>query len=263
MSLRSFVVAAGALILLPLGAAWAAPQPLGLIASKQPLQLRCADGKCAGFLSSFCMLKERRAPHDGEVYQLAADDQVQVVVTGRDGATHSLPSTDLIKFEAYMSYTAVRVEVDQTRLAALDPVAVSVRVAPRATLLPEPSVAFKRPLTKSEIALVTGPLRAAAEPIFEEGSARNDAVRVTGLLVNELPFGDLADGQFETAWQNVATSVGGANPEGLAVARRSYLACRNTVAHELYATLRTCVARKHQRLILDMNKEYWDNSGGV
>jgi hypothetical protein len=209
------------------------------------------------------MLKERRAPHDGESYQLAGDDQVQVVVTARDGTTHSLPSTDLVKFEAYMSYTAVRVEVDQTRLAALDPVDVAVQVAPRATLLPEPSVAFKRPLTKGEIALVTGPLRAAAEPIFEEDSARNDAVRVTGLLVNALPFGGVADGQFEAVWQQVAETAGAANPEGLTVARRSYQACRNTVAHEMYATLRTCVARKHQRLILEMNREYWDNSGGV
>ncbi|MEC8135555.1 MAG: hypothetical protein VX107_05315 [Pseudomonadota bacterium] len=60
------------------------PQALGLVASADPVPMRCEAGTCRAVLSSVCLHQDHRSPSAADAYRMARPDTVRLV--GNDAA---------------------------------------------------------------------------------------------------------------------------------------------------------------------------------
>src|SRR5262245_11362605 len=92
------LLAAAAALALSAGAASAAPQILGIVASNGALPLVCDDQGCRVELSTFCLQQPRANPEVGQQYTLA--DAASVTLIGRNaaGETLRLPAGPYLSF---------------------------------------------------------------------------------------------------------------------------------------------------------------------
>src|SRR5262245_24010402 len=121
------------------GQAVAAPQPLGLVATIEPVPLICESGGCVAVLASFCLMQSRLPPDPGEAYRPAPGTEVRIHVTRPDGTATTLDGGELLRFVAYTGYSSITVAIDQPALEQASGGAVAeaiVEVGDRATLLP-------------------------------------------------------------------------------------------------------------------------------
>ncbi len=242
----------------------AAPQPLGLVAHHGAIPMICEGENCTAILSAFCLTEQRKPPQHNERYRLAEGSTVTVEVLGEDGFTRRYDAADIAQFRAHQGYSTVRLSIRRDRLGA-QPKQVSIRVSPLTTLLPKAVADDPNPLTDVEVAMATGPLREAAAAVFESDNPDAGAARFAGLLVNRLPEGGVADGQVAHILREVRQS---ADPEGKmarAVKRNEGLlaGCQRLTETTVGATVRRCMAVRHQDMMRALNKRYWDNVGGV
>lgn len=245
----------------------AAPQVLGVVATAGPRPLHCAGGECTAYLSTFCIQRERPAPEAGALYRPAPGPQgLILVVTGADGAVSRLPAEEHLRVESYGGYSAVRVSLAEAEAARLGAVAVSVEAGPAASLVPVPVAGDPDPLSETELALATGPLRGAAAALFDRpGSPRADAARLTSLLINALPErGPEAAALRDRLWsaQLARADLAGLHPAGRTRAELGYRACRWQAARGEVPNLRACLRRSHDALMMELNEEFWDQIGG-
>lgn len=239
------------------GAALAASQILGLVATQDATPMQCENGECTALLSAFC-LQEKRLPPDFETaYVPAAAGSVTLIVTEADGTVRRMDANGLVEFHSGYGFTALRADIALDRLGAIAPVSVSLAVAPRAAMLPEPLPGDPDPLGQEEIALATGPLRIAAEAVMEGDSEPARAARVTAGLVNALPVdGDIPAASRRELWDRLA----GADAPPLA--RRTFEACARTVDQSVGYPLRLCLEERHETLQIENTHEYWESLGG-
>src|SRR6516164_7094170 len=113
-----------ALLALPLllagGAAQAAPQILGIVASNGlPTPLHCAGGYCSAYLASFCLQEARYAPNSGSEYHLATGGRLTLVAKLADGRTLRLAGEDFRTPRTRSASTPLNFRLPQARLAAL------------------------------------------------------------------------------------------------------------------------------------------------
>ncbi len=265
LATRTAVAVAALIAALSATQAVAAPQALGVVATDEALPMQCVDGECTTILSAFCLQKDRKPPAHGTAYLPVDNDALTVVVRSRAGETIRLPSEGLVRFATYRGYNAIKASLDETRLAALDPVAVSVEVGPRATMTAVPRADDTDPMSEEEVALITGPLRAAGEAIFERAGEKPDAARLIGAAVNIVSADDdtVAAAGPET-WRKVAARGAGLSDAGVVKARSLFQGCRRQVAHSTGFTMRTCLEMRHRWLMRDINTTYWKAvEGGV
>ena len=238
-------------------AARAASQILGLVATRDATPMQCESGVCTALLSAFC-LQENRLPPDFEtVYVPAAPGSVTLIVTGADGAVRQMDAAGLVEFHSRYGFTAIRADLALNRLGAPAPAAVSLAVAPRTAMLPDPIAGDPDPLSQEEIALAAGPLRVAAEAVMEGDSEPARAARITAGLINALPTdGDIPAGERPQLWERLA----GANAPPLA--RHTFDACARSVDQSVGYRLRLCLEERHEKLQIENTHEYWESVGG-
>ena len=162
-------------------------QALGVVASKQPASMQCQDGQCAAYLSAFCLEKNHPPPPSHTTYRPSENTTVTLIVETAAGGTLRLAGRDWLRFETRTNYTGVLAIVDETRIAKLDPVTMSVEVGPMASLLPVAIKGGGKPHSAQQIALATGPYRQAAQHYFENNAAQSQAVSFAADLINSLP----------------------------------------------------------------------------
>jgi hypothetical protein len=253
---RSIVAAAVALFSFLPGAAWAAPQIVGLVATAEPAPMQCAGGKCTALLSAFCLLEKRLPPDFDSAYLPAALDQVVLVVTAADGRTTRMEAAGLVEFRSRYGYTAISARLSLDRLAVIQPASLALEVRPRAALLPVAKAGDPDPLTAEEIATATGPWRLAAEAAMEGDAEGAGSVRTAMRLINALPVaGDVRPDEREPLWQRVA---GG----GPALARQTFDACIRSVDQAVGYRLRKCLEERHEKLQVENTREFWRSLGG-
>ncbi|HLB78900.1 MAG TPA: hypothetical protein VJJ77_00215, partial [Dongiaceae bacterium] len=171
---------------LPWGGAAAAPQVLGLVASNGvATPLDCSGAECDAHFSAFCLQQARAAPSHGDAYAVAPGGAVTLVVSTADGRSLRLPGEGHLRFTALIGFTSVRIVLPRLALADLESrlgaTKVAVEIGPGVSLLPVERRGDPDPQTAAEIALATGPMRAAAALAFEAPGRAADAARVTSL----------------------------------------------------------------------------------
>lgn len=249
-------------------AAVAAPQPLGLVATIEPVPLACDGAGCTAVLASFCLMQSRLPPEPGEAYRPAPGSEVRIVATRTDGRVETLDGAALLRFVAYTGYSSITVAIDRPALATAAGGAVSeaiVEVGARATLLPLEVAGDPTPLNAEEIAMATGPWRQQAEDLFDKPNPRSDANRLVARAIGALPEDEKADGPAAhlAAWETaLATPARAFTADGVALGRRMFAACQNTVAQSLRWTMRRCLEGRLDQEQRVINQEYWDQQAG-
>ncbi|MDH3229179.1 MAG: hypothetical protein OEN55_05235 [Alphaproteobacteria bacterium] len=239
------------------GAALAAPQILGLVATGEAVPMQCGNGTCTALLSAFC-LQERRLPPDFETsYQPARAGAVTLAVTMADGRVQRFDAADSVRFHSRYGYTAIRADVALAALGDRAPVSVALEIAPRTTMLPEARPGDPDPLSAEEIALAAGPARLAAEAVLEGASEPARTVRTAARLINALPMhGDIAVAARDGLWDRMAGAVAPLR------ARRMFDACSRSVDQSVGYPLRKCLEERHERLQIESTRKYWESLGG-
>jgi hypothetical protein len=213
-------------------------------------------------------MQSRLPPEPGEAYRPAPGTEVKIQVTRKDGRTATLEGGSLLRFVAYTGYSSITVAIDQPALdrEAGGPVAEAiVEVGERATLVPLDVAGDPMPLTTDEIAMATGPWRQQAEELFDKPNPRSDANRIIARAISVLPEDDKADGPtvHQAAWTSaMATPARGFTQDGVALGRRMFAACQNTVAQSLRWTMRRCLENRLDQEQRVINQEYWDQQSG-
>ena len=263
--LRNRIGSAGmvlaALVAFGSGAAQAAPQVLALIATNGKVDLVCEGRACSAELTSFCLDAGRFSPAPGTAYHLAGTADVRLVGTTADGRSLSLDPQKFLRFESARSHVAVRVSAARDALVALGLREVGVSIGVNVALLPAPEPGDPNPISESEAALSTGPLRTLGSRIVEGNGERVQAARVASRMINLLPPGG-ASGEFggEALWRRATQASGpdDLSPEARKRARGAFEFCRFAVNSGGATSLRRCLQGQHDRFIDFLNSEYWD-----
>lgn len=258
--------ALAALIVLPDHAA-ASPQALGIVASNgRPTPFVCdAGGECRARFSAFCLQQAREAPPQGTPYRLAEGGSVTLVVTRSGGRTERLPATPFVRFESEFGFTSVEAVLPPAVRKTIDAETIALEVGPAATLLPIEAANDPDPQSAEEIALATGPMRAAATRFFDAPGPAADAARLTTLAINALPpVHEEKTAALDELWaETVATGrASGLGPEGVAAAEAIWQSCQLGLASQMRLSMRECLELRHTELMTRTNRQFWDETGG-
>ncbi len=243
-------------IVAPLAGAVAAPQPLGLVASRGPVPLACLAGECAAELSAFCLQQARDIPAPGTRYRLAGGE-LSLIAIAADGKTRRIEGAKVLSLAVERGYSSVRVTVDRRVLEKMGAVRAAVEVGERVTLVPVEVAGDPDPLDEIEIAAVSGPLRDLGQRLVDNGGAAADAVRLTNGLINDLPErGRIAPATAARLWRDrIAKS--GANAAAVSRAGAMVAHCQERVAEGRFFSLRRCIETLHDQEILLLNQRFW------
>jgi len=241
------------------------PQVLGLVATKLPVPLDCADGSCTGFFSAFCLQEHRPRPNEGHVYDAAGEGDITMVVEKTDGSISEFSAAGLLHFESTGTYTSVRIAMDARRLASLDAKSVSLSVPRRVSLLPRSDPAVAARPSAEDLEAATGDKRLLAEGYFENGSPRADASALLSRMINLLPADGYASNALrDGAWGKAVNpaSLKAFSPRGVDAARETYDRCRAYADQGYKVQLRGCLKTSHDKLMKILNDKYWEGDAG-
>jgi hypothetical protein len=264
MRFAPLAAAALALLAAPLAGARAAPQLLGVVATAEPIPMRCEGGRCTIELSSFCLQEERSMPIDGQAYHPLDRDKLSLVVTAADGSVRRLPAAPYVAIASERNYVAVSVSLPESAAKALGAARIAVAVGPDLTLAPEAQPGDAHPMTAAEIAHAQSALRPAADQLFSADSPRFRVAQVMNRLINALPpEADQDPSVGESVWRKVTgTALAAAQPdETLAEAAHIYRYCRSGVSTLWPTGLRHCLAVSHDSAMGGINAEFWQVVG--
>jgi hypothetical protein len=250
----------------PLGAAQAAPQVLGLVASLRPSPMVCNDQGCRADLSAFCLQQPRHDPGPGTVYHPAPGTRVTLLVTGHDGMTRRLDGAPYLSFIDNRGFVAITALLKPDALARLDAASVAVEVGEDASLLPEAQVDDANPQTSEELTLATGAYRKKAETYFDRPGRDADAIRLTNAMINQLPAGRRSrsdtDGHVLNRTLDDYREIS-IDPAGLSLAAGIHQNCviKADVTHQV-DSMRSCLEGSHDILSTHTNIDFWNSLGG-
>lgn len=236
----------------------AAPQVLGLTASNAPIPLTCHDDSCSAIAGTFCLQQERPIPTYGARYEATRPEQLALALLGSDGKVIRIAGGPWIEFTAYSGYTMVHLSVPRGVLAAYDATAAAVEIGAGVSLVPLAQSDDGNPQSPDEIALATGPMRAAATHYLDQPSLDVDAARLVATLVNALPEGRTIHDDYSGLWDKAMTDrvTGSVSGEAVTRAAEAYDKCRDM------PDLRHCLIARHRELMTDDNKQFWTESAG-
>jgi len=254
-----------ALLALPLllagGAAQAAPQILGIVASNGlPTPLHCAEGYCSAYLASFCLQEARYAPDSGSEYRLAAGGRLTLVARLADGRTLRLAGEELLTIRTHSGFTTLNVGLPEARLAALGATSAAVEVGPGTTVLPRPYAGDPDPQSGDEIATATGPMRDLASRTFDRASQAADTARLIELVINRLSDRPGA-ATVASVWGEVARQAreSGIGQPGIDTAAGLVAECQSTGSG---FTSSLCLEMRQAELMTRLNRRFWDEAAG-
>jgi hypothetical protein len=237
----------------------AAPQILGLMASKAPIPLRCDGPTCSAIAGTFCLQRERDIPQYGMPYRPTHAEQLTLAVLTRDGTVRRLPAGGRLSFAGYDGYTTIRMSVPKAVLADLGATAVAVEIGPGVALVPTPQAGDANPQAADEVALATGPVRLAAGRYLDKSAPDADAARLVTALLNALPEHYSIHDDYSHLWQTAITDdvAGTVDPTALPQAQDALRKCSNS-----QQMMRSCLVYRHRELMEPDNIRFWQEMGG-
>lgn len=242
--------------------AFAAPQILALVETSQPVVLHCADGSCRASFSTLCLQKERDAPLPGTVYVPASPDSLILDVTSEDGRVTRLPAAGVARVTAERNYASVAIVLPEAEIAFLKPVRVALSIGPLAALVPMPALGDPWPLTREEIARVTGPARMAVEFALRAAGKDTVAARATQRLINAVAAARPRDAEaaFDLGHGLLAAAPEGRDHPGVQRAQAVAEACRWWSADPSTGAYLRCLQGRHDDLMFGLNARVWHHS---
>jgi hypothetical protein len=240
------------------GAAVAAPQVLGLVATATPTPLRCENGICIGFFSTFCLEEDRLPPASWTRYRPVQGSPITLIVETGDGRIMRLPAEGYVSFKTRLDFTSVLARVALHRLAAFKPVRLRIAIGPLVSLLPEASAH-----TPQRLATVTGAYRRTGGFFFDDGQGRSATVALVTRMINLMPArGRVSSVMRQTIFRQAR--MRDANPPAALLFKTIVDGCETMLARTTNAaTMRQCLENRHVILQTKTNKEFWKALGGV
>lgn len=248
------------------------PQVLGLIASAAPIPLTCGDGVCTALVSSFCLQEDRLPPSAGQIYDPAGAGLVTLVLHGADGRTTEVASTGLLSYASEGDFTRTRIALDESRLASLDATAVSVKIDPMVSLLPRMDAPVAKAVAERDLDTAHGAPRFMAENFFAPGTPRSDAAVTMTRMINLLPTSGavsrdpvaMDSTKRNLIWKRVETggALNGLSPSGVDRAKAALDRCGQFAEMGFKLSLRGCLESSHDRLMREVNEEFWESQPG-
>ncbi len=253
-------LASAALLTANAQAASPTPQVLALVATGGAVELTCHGAACDAEFSAFCLQADRFSPTRGTAYQLARVEDVRLLGTTRDGREVALDAGRLLRLESMRTHVAMRLSVDRDDVRRLGLTKLSVEVGETATLLP--AVATERPADDdTDVALLSGPLRAVGAGIVDRNRVRMGAARITNRIINLLADdGRSAVRPDGPLWQRAVAATGGREigPRAHDMARSALKMCNFAATRARSGgTLRRCLQTKHDSFVDFLNSDYW------
>lgn len=256
LSLAAIVVAA------PLVSAGAAPQLLGLMASNGAKPLTCADGECAAQFSTFCLQSLRSVPTSGTVYHPIGESDLTLVATAKDGSLRRLAAEDYVEIASMGGVASVRISVPEAVLDRVGAIAVAVEVGDHVTLAPAPVAGNPNPQTAEEIALATETLRIIGAWLVDRGGPQAVAARITSDMINSLPErGRVERAVVDSKWRQTLATHARKDEAGVQIAAEQFGYCRAHVDEGFMFSMRRCLEKRHDALMLNLNRSYWEVVG--
>lgn len=235
-------------------AAHAAPQPLALVATLGPVELRCDGRECAAEFTAFCLQEERGSPDRGHAYSPVGS--IAVAARDAEGRETALPVA-LLEARALRTHVAVRLSVPERALRERGLSRPTVTVGEEASLAPVAVSGDANPLGAEELATAAGPLRAVGARVVDLDPERMPAARIVNRLLNALPPQASAE-QREGIWARVAEPAAEGLPEA-AVQRAKAIhdLCQLAVQTGVDPSLRRCLEGRHDSVVGGLNGAYW------
>jgi hypothetical protein len=250
---------------LPVEAAVAAPQALGLVASLAPTPMHCDATGCRADLSAFCLQQQRADPRPGTLYHPAPGTRLTLVVTGRDG-TIRRQDAGALSLTDDRGFASITARLSPDALAGMNAASIAIEIGPQAALLPEAKPGDVDPQGTDEVTLATGAHRQKAETFFDQPGRDADAIRLTNDMLNGLPVA--SRGQADTDGHLLAETLERhqglpIDPAGIGLAREIQQRCaaKVDVTHQVYS-MRNCLEGSHDILTTHVNIDFWESLGG-
>ena len=244
--------------------ALAAPQIVAAVPSNGPIALNCDADGCAAEISTICLQRGRAAPPPGARYAVHAPDRAAIAVTGvrADGGEMAL-DTGVLVFAALRGQVAFQVALPRTELARLGVAAVSVRIERPAMLVPAAVTGDAVPQTADDLARATDEIKATGGYWLARHGETMAVARVASRIINWLPAaGSIGREEAASLWSRAAAPEAefarGGNRDSVARARHMVEFCRASAFEAGQFPMRRCLARFHDRVLQDLNRDYWN-----
>ncbi len=263
MRIGSFVVSLAGWLAIPLAAASAAPQALGLVAMDRPVPLRCEAGLCQAEFTSFCLQKARAFPGKGTVYEVAETGGLTLRVTEPGGRVREIDAAAHVRISTPRAgHAAVTISLPEAVLAELGGRRAAIAIGPRVTLTPRAHIGDPDPQSSTELAEATGSRRALGADLVD-GAGTVERVRGLTALVNTVPrvIDRRPDAEARLWSEAMRRGLDRVSPARLRVAAREYERCWDDRVVRLGGySANECLRRRHDELMNVEVKRYWKAS---
>lgn len=242
-----------------------APQALGVVALAEPAPLICRDGEYRALVTSFCLEEHRRAPAKGTAYLPAPGTEMTLILTGADGTQHSIPAEEVAEIRSSSHYTVMEIAISEDRLAELGAVSAAITIGPQAALIPKPYYRMGEPHSPADIALLSGPIRMAANRYFDGKNGTGATAQMLADLLTQMPdIGRLPPGLREAAWGRMQAKAArnGTAAEAVEQADQALQECTALADRQIIASEATCLRWRHRDMQVKTNAELWDSLSG-
>lgn len=256
-----------------------APQAMLLVANGDSIQFRCKGDQCLAEATSICLQEERATPRAGTPYEPVDERRYG---TGRKNGLHLVGYTpagemkklplELMDIVSERHHMAVRFIVPRIVLDDHALVRLELQVTDNVVIAPVWQLGDPKPHLDDELEIVMGPIRATAEAALKRRHDTVGSARLLGDLLNDLPRDRVASIEerqqlYRNVVKNRAAKAGGSLPaETLAQAQEALDACAFIKDEEMWyrtfhtriSRYRNCVGYRHDKLIKNVNRTYWD-----
>jgi len=251
-----------ALLLHP-GAALAAPQGLGLVATAEPVPMICDGDGCVAQLSSFCLQGNRHSPNYQTPYYVDGGTGLWLHLTDADGGRRTVFAEKLVRFVSTRGYTAIEARISPGDVAALGAVEYSLEVGKLVTLFPEAVPGDPNPITAEEKAFAKGEARRFAASIFDSARGLGDTISIIDRSINSLTTtARLSEQERRDLWERVAGAPLDAEPDARTQgAAAMFKGCFVDLRRKIVFGLRNCLEGRRDEALIRANVDLWNGLG--
>lgn len=253
-----------ALLVFVTGSAMAAPQVLAVLSTGNGAAMECEGDTCKAILSTYCLQRDRESPIDGTVYHAADPNRYSLVLDFADGSEKVLPLDGKVTFLSSRGFRAVNAIISRSLITEQGAEGARMRVAAEASLIPQADPDDLNPLTEEDIALAVGPLRNLGARVLDS-RADADVARSLGTMLRGVPeWRGYPQMEKDELWSKVSQVAAQEkmSAERLERVKREFDSCISVHEAGRSYSVGYCIMQRHDDVIMELNKRYWETQAG-